>query len=66
MEPLTSRQAALIIAIAAILWAPMMTFFFFFGQDFSPRQLGVIGAINMVVSVPLLILISRRWILKVK
>jgi hypothetical protein len=44
----------------------MMTFFFFFGQDFSPRQLGVIGAINMVVSVPLLILISRRWILKVK
>jgi hypothetical protein len=65
-EPVTVKQAALIMAVVVILWVPMTTFLLLFSQTYSPRQIGVVALINMLISVPLLILIYRRWISKVQ
>jgi hypothetical protein len=35
-------------------------------NHFSPRQMGAIGAVNLVVGVSLLALISEKWIRKMK
>ena len=61
-QPMNAKQAVVILLLAAILWAPMMTIIFFFSQSFSPRQLGAVGLINIFVSVSILILVYRRWI----
>jgi hypothetical protein len=61
-QPVNAKQTAAILLLAVILWVPMMTFIFLFSQNFSPRQVAAIGAINLLVSVSILILVYRRWI----
>jgi hypothetical protein len=65
-EPMNAKQAALIIAVAVILWVPMLSFILFFSDSYSPRQIAAIGAVNMLIGVPLLIVIYRRWIRTVR
>ena len=66
LEPMTVRQAILIMTVVVILWIPMATFLVFYSQAYSQRQIALIALVNMSVSVPLLILIYRRWISKVR
>ena len=66
LEPMTVRQAILIMTVVVILWIPMATLLVFYSQAYSQRQIALIALVNMSVSVPLLILIYRRWISKVR
>ncbi|MGH7670635.1 MAG: hypothetical protein ACRENQ_14210 [Gemmatimonadaceae bacterium] len=45
---------------------PGMIFIVLYDDSFSPRQMGVVGVINMAIFVPLVILVGRRWISKIK
>jgi nitrate/nitrite transporter NarK len=65
-HPITAKQAVLILAIAALLWIPMTLFIIYFSNDFSPRQMGLVGAVNMLICVPTLILLYRNWISKMR
>lgn len=64
LEPATPKQATLAIATAAILWIPIAVFLIFFHDKVSPRQIGLIGLLNLAVSVSLLVWIYRKWISK--
>jgi len=44
----------------------MVLFIIYYRGEFSPRQIGAIGAVNLVVLVSLLALISEKWIRKIK
>jgi hypothetical protein len=65
-EPWTLKQKALITATGSCLWVPMVLFIIYYRGEFSPRQIGAIGAVNLVVLVSLLALISEKWIRKIK
>jgi hypothetical protein len=65
-EPLTPRQKIAIIAVAAILWLPMILFFIFYSDKLSERQNASVAAVNLIFGVTALIVISRKWIMKVK
>jgi hypothetical protein len=61
-HPMNGKQVVVTLLLAATLWVPMMTFIFLFSQSFSPRQVGAIGLIKILVSVSIMILVYRRWI----
>jgi hypothetical protein len=64
--PLTPKQKALCIATAFCLNAPMLIFIFRYSSEFSPRQVGVAGLLSLALGVPLLALITEKWIRKLK
>jgi hypothetical protein len=66
LQPMTVRQAILIMSVVLILWIPMATFLVFYSQAYSERQIALIALINIFVSVSILIAIYRRWISKVR
>jgi hypothetical protein len=63
---MSMKQTTLIMILVVILWIPMTAFLVFYSQTYSPRQIALIGLINIFVSVSLLIAIYRRWISKIK
>lgn len=60
--PPTPKQAIAIILLAAVLWVPAVCLIVFDSQGLSPRQMAVIGAVNLVIMVSILILAYRKWI----
>lgn len=66
LQPMTVKQAVLIMTVVVILWIPMATFLVFYSQAYSQRQIALIALANIFVSVSLLVAIYRRWISKVK
>jgi hypothetical protein len=64
--PLTQKQKALCIAVAFCLNTPLFIFLFRYSPEFSPRQVGVAGFLNFALGVPLLALITEKWIRKLK
>jgi len=56
----------LCIATAFCLNAPVLIFIFRYSSEFSPRQVGFVGLLNLALGVPLLALITERWIRKLK
>ncbi|MFZ0299798.1 MAG: hypothetical protein WAM13_15715 [Candidatus Sulfotelmatobacter sp.] len=64
--PLTPKQKALCITVAFCLNTPLFIFLFGYSREFSPRQVGVAGLLNFAVGVPLLALITEKWIRKLK
>jgi len=65
-EPLNPKQQLLIIFTAFVLYLPGFLFIVFYRNQFSPRQMGAVGAVNLIVGVSLLALISEKWIRKMK
>ncbi|MFZ0279023.1 MAG: hypothetical protein WA254_08465 [Candidatus Sulfotelmatobacter sp.] len=64
--PLTPKQKALCITLAFCLNTPILIFIFRYSSGFSPRQVGVAGLLNLALGVPLLALITEKWIRKLK
>ncbi len=64
--PLTPKQKALCVATAFCLNTPIFIFIFRYSSEFSPRQVGVAGLLNLAFGVPLLALITEKWIRKLK
>lgn len=60
----STRQATLIIVVAACLWLPMALLMIYKFNDFSPRQIGVIALGNLAICVSILVTVYRRWISK--
>jgi hypothetical protein len=60
------KQKVLILVTAAVLWLPMILFFITCSDRLSERQNAAVAAVNLLFGVGLLILISRKWISKVK
>ena len=65
-NPLTIKQKILIIVVAVALWLPMILFFALYSDRLSERQNAAVAAVNLLFGVRLLILISKKWISKVK
>jgi hypothetical protein len=68
-EPLNRKQVVLILALLVTLQAPMVIILWGtgFGRwSFSDRQLQVIGTVSIIVGVPTLTFVSRKWISKIK
>ena len=65
-NPLTIKQKILIILVAVALWLPMILFLALYSDRLSERQNAAVGAVNLLFGVGLLILISKKWISKVK
>jgi hypothetical protein len=67
LAPVTPKQAAWIILLAAVLWIPMTLFILHAVKvNTPPRTVAVVGIINLFVSVSSLILIYRKWISKLR
>jgi hypothetical protein len=64
--PLTLKQKALCIGVASCLNTPIFIFIFRHSSEFSPRQVGLAGLLNLALGVPLLALITEKWIRKLK
>jgi hypothetical protein len=64
--PLTPKQKVLVVATAAVLNVPTFIFIFRYSKQFTPREVGVVGLFNLFVGVPLLVLISNKWIRKLR
>ncbi|MFZ0138336.1 MAG: hypothetical protein WAK89_14805 [Candidatus Sulfotelmatobacter sp.] len=64
--PLTPKQKALCIATAFCLNTPIFILIFRYSGEFPPRQVGIAGLLNLAVGVPLLALITEKWIRKLK
>jgi hypothetical protein len=64
--PLTAKQKAVCVAVVFFLNAPILIFVFSYSGGFSPRQVGVAGLLNLALGVPLLALITEKWIRKLK
>jgi hypothetical protein len=65
-EPLKPKQKLLVVVTAFCVTIPGSIVIFRYSSEFSPRQMAVIGALNMLIGVPLLALISEKWIRKMK
>jgi hypothetical protein len=65
-EPLTPKQKALCVVVTFCLNTPILIFIFCYSSEFSPRQVGVAGLLNLALGVPLLALITEKWIRKLK
>jgi hypothetical protein len=65
-EPLTPKQKGLCVALIFVLNTPIIIFIFVYSSGFSPRQVAVAGLFNLAVGVPLLALITEKWIRKLK
>jgi hypothetical protein len=64
--PLVLKQKFVIIALAAVLWAPMTLFLALYGDKFSERQCAGVALVNLIASVSILIWSSRTWIQRIK
>jgi len=64
--PLTLNQKVTVVATAAVLNVPIFIFIFGYSKQFTPREVGVVGLFNLFVGVALLVLISNKWIRKLK
>jgi len=64
--PLTPKQKALCIAVAFCLNTPVLILIFRYSSELSPRQVGIAGLLNLALGVPLLALITEKWIRKLK
>ena len=51
---------------AFFLYLPMLLFIIYYRDVVSPRQFAAIAAVNLVVGVSLLALVSEKWIRKLK
>jgi len=65
-EPFSLKQKLLIVVIAFFLYLPMLLFIIYYRESVSPRQFAAIAAVNLVVGVSLLALVSEKWIRKMK
>jgi len=65
-EPLNPKQKLLVVGTAFCLFMPAFLFIVFCRNEFSPRQMGAIGAVNPIVGVSLFALISEKWICRTK
>jgi hypothetical protein len=65
-EPLTLKQKVLVFLLFAFLDVPALIFVFGYSQRFSAKQGAAVGAINLVIVLPLVIFISEKWIRKMK
>jgi len=65
-EPLTPKQKVLCVILIFALNTPVIVFIFWYSERFSPRQVGVVGLFNLAIGVPLLALITEKWIRKLK
>ena len=65
-EPLTSKQKVWCVALAFFLNVPIFIFIFEYANRFTPRQVGVVGLFNLAIAVPLLALLTEKWIRKMK
>jgi len=65
-EPLTPKQKLLIIITVVCLNVPAFIFIFCYSSEFTARQGAAAGAVNLLVVVPLLALISEKWIRRMK
>ena len=65
-EPLTFKQKVLCVTSTFLLNTPVFIFIFEYSDRFSPRQVGLVGLLNLALVVPLLALITEKWIRKVK
>ncbi len=65
-EPFSLKQKLLIVATACFLYLPMLLFIVYDRDAVSPRQFAAIAAVNLVVGVSLLALVSEKWIRKMK
>lgn len=57
------KQWALLMATLFVLWIPMGRYLIFVvgpSKDIDPRHVARVGALNLLIGVPLLILIGRR------
>lgn len=65
-EPLTAKQKALCVGVIACLNTPAIVFIFCYSSEFSPKQVAAVGAVNLLLGVPILALITEKWIRKLK
>ena len=65
-EPLKPKQKLLIVATAFCLALPMFLFIVYCRDKVSPRHFAAVGAVNLIVGVSLLALISEKCIRKMK
>ena len=65
-EPFSLKQKLLIVVTAFFLYLPMLLFIIYYRDAVSPRQFAAIGAVNLVMGVSLLALVSEKWIRKLK
>ena len=65
-KPLTPKQKALCVALLFCLNSPAAAFVFLYSGEYSPRQVAAVGALNLLLGVPLLALIREKWIRKLK
>jgi hypothetical protein len=61
-QPFSFRQKVLIGSIAVLMNLPAFIWIVLCSDKFSPRQVGVVGLLNMFVGIPLLVLIGEKWI----
>jgi len=54
------------VVTAFFLYLPMLLFIIYDRDAVSSRQFAAIGAVNLVVGVSLLALVSEKWIRKLK
>jgi len=64
--PLTPKQKALCVVVIFCLNTPILIFIFCYSTEFSPRQVGVAGLLNLAIGVPLFARITEKWIRKLK
>jgi hypothetical protein len=65
-ERFSLKQKLLIVVTAFFLYLPMLLFIIYYRDVVSPRQFAAIAAVNLVVGVSLLALVSEKWIRKMK
>jgi hypothetical protein len=65
-EPFSLKQKLLIVVSAFFLYLPMLLFIIYYQDAVSPTQVAAIAAVNLVVGVSLLALVSEKWIRKMK
>jgi drug/metabolite transporter (DMT)-like permease len=65
-HPPTLKQTSVLITLAAMLWVPMTLVIIFFGERFTPRQLGGVGILNIILGTAILVWSFRTWIQKIK
>jgi hypothetical protein len=65
-EPWTTKQKVLIVLTGTIIEAPLFISLFGYFDGKSPRLVGAVGGATLLVGVPLLALVSEKWIRKVK
>ena len=63
-QPLNRKQKIAVVVVALCLAVPINVFAFWLSDGLSPRKVGVIGLVNLVVGVGLLALITEKWIRK--